>query len=393
MTHRLYLLLLLSLPLLAACGDDIQGPDDDDDPIDSTVTPITRPTEWRGMHGNDDGNFAYDIDGAADGSIYVAGFASDDDAATDAYLLKLDAGGNRLWEMRFGDEEDQVAYTVAATPDGGAMLAGTHTIGHSPFLYMIKVDAAGEMEWDSIYRAVDGDRIPYEMAVAPGGGYVLTGRRQLSGEWTKAMAMKIDDDGAILWESGVGSLGQAIGYDVAVAADGSVAISYEMMDDAMPSFAGWIAVTTLDPNGNVVHERKDSINLFDYKPVALAAVGNDFILAGITVAEGVTDAMRVTRIDRAGNEIWRTIEPFAYSRVVGLLPDDEGIFTAVSSASPFIEIDAAGAVTGRYRAALWVDAAEDAARTADGGFAVIRNTQSPHIGTESEIEVLKVRKR
>ena len=398
MTLRATLLLLsLCTTLLhVACDRNPQEPIFEPDPfIHPYDTLPDRTTEWRETHGSDPGNVVYDADDADDGSIIVAGTATLHDNSTDYYLLKLDADGNRVWERSFGGSGDQSAHAVVATPDGGAVMAGYEGSG-SARLSVVAVNDRGDVMWDTVYRNPRIYRVPWAMAPTPDGGFVITGKREGTGR-PDALAMKIDALGGIVWEKGIGGTSQEIGYDIAVADDGSIAIAADVSSISLAGSFGGHTVTLLDPAGAVAHEWTIVRRELSDRSVALTAIGNDFLSADIILDSERDGGMRIRRFDRAGREIWSVTHPFpfSYSDAISLLPEPSGIVTVACTYSPFLEFDQTGALTGSYQASGWFadGLAVDAVRAADGGFFAFANSDTPHIGTDSEIIVVKVAAR
>ncbi len=63
----------------------------------------------------------------------------------DIKVVKLDASGNLVWEKTFGGEFHERSYSVQQTSDGGYVVAGyTGVVGVYECAYIVKMDAYGE---------------------------------------------------------------------------------------------------------------------------------------------------------------------------------------------------------------------------------------------------------
>jgi Beta-propeller repeat len=71
----------------------------------------------------------------------------------DAFLLRYDRNGNRVWGRQFGDVNSDSASDVAVSPTGGAYITGStgsHLAGQNAGgtdLFLARYDAAGELLW------------------------------------------------------------------------------------------------------------------------------------------------------------------------------------------------------------------------------------------------------
>ncbi len=101
----------------------------------------------------------------------------------DAFLVRLDAGGNTLWEKNYAVP---VIFDVKETADDGIIYSGNFWYG--------RVDAKGGEVW---IRNMEG-RAGYAVALRPAGGYMIAGTDIRSGE---AFAIGTDGDGAIQWNT------------------------------------------------------------------------------------------------------------------------------------------------------------------------------------------------
>ncbi|HEY2722909.1 MAG TPA: hypothetical protein VGI82_14345, partial [Chitinophagaceae bacterium] len=86
---------------------------------------------WQKMYGGSQNDYAYALDPTSDGGYIVAGFteSNDGDVITnhgerDFWIIKIDATGNLKWQKSLGGSGDDEIYSVKSTPDGGCIAAG-----------------------------------------------------------------------------------------------------------------------------------------------------------------------------------------------------------------------------------------------------------------------------
>ncbi|MEN8146661.1 MAG: hypothetical protein ABFR02_03495 [Campylobacterota bacterium] len=120
--------------------------------------PNTKPTFEKRFGGrySDEGHALLAL---SDGFLIVGNTESFGKGQKDAYALKVDAFGNKLWSATYGGGSDDFAEAVVPVK-GGFMLAGsTWSIGgEGQSLYMLRISQKGELLWENGYYAKKRDR-------------------------------------------------------------------------------------------------------------------------------------------------------------------------------------------------------------------------------------------
>ena len=132
------------------------------------------------------GDSAWGIAAAADGGFYVAGTTALRGAGKrDAWVRRLDADGEVLWERTLGGEGQDWGTQIAETPGGGCILAGNDGSGHA---WVVRLSADGKVLWQS--RIAHG-KVNAARRVRPlPDGYLVSG---IAGN--RAWVATIDDHG------------------------------------------------------------------------------------------------------------------------------------------------------------------------------------------------------
>ncbi|RZK30432.1 MAG: hypothetical protein EOO63_06735, partial [Hymenobacter sp.] len=153
--------------------------------------------QWDRRYGTDSTDVLQAVWQAADGGYMLAGYslaptANGDKSApsrgdSDMWVIKIDAQGNKQWDRTLGGQRDDIALSGMATPDGGCLLVGgtaspvsgevTQVPIGSPTdsdFWVVKLDAQGTIQWDRRYGGTNGDTA-FAGCLAPGGGYVVAG--------------------------------------------------------------------------------------------------------------------------------------------------------------------------------------------------------------------------
>lgn len=202
---------------------------DDDDT--SRILPLDDLT------GSDGGDFAGGIAQGADGSTYIAlgagGPVNGQPHAgeLDIAVIKRAPDGSALWTRQFGSPANDRPYGLALDLQGDVIVAGytrgdldgAHPSGASDDAFVVKLNADGDVVWTLQFGdAAQADRV-YGLTLGDDGMIFVTGYTKgiVSGELVgdkDVFVAGITPDGEIAWIDQFGSPGEDKGY--AVATDG-----------------------------------------------------------------------------------------------------------------------------------------------------------------------------
>jgi uncharacterized delta-60 repeat protein len=163
---------------------------------------------WEKVYGGDD-NFddAWSIQQTADSGYIVAGYTEiSSPINNDAYVMKLDSGGNEIWSETYGGTEDDGAMAVQQTADGGYVVAGyTASSGAGGRdLWVIKLDSSGAVTWEETYGGAENDEA-WAIHQTADDGYIVAGSTESSGSGGKDMwALRLNNSGTLLGEETYG---------------------------------------------------------------------------------------------------------------------------------------------------------------------------------------------
>ena len=160
--------------------------------------------QWDRLIGGSDYDVLYSVRQAADGGFVLLG-TSDSSASgnvtdtnhggSDFWVVKLNDAGQIQWDRLLGGSDYDNGYSVQQTADGGFVLLGYSSSSESGDvigtthggleMWIVKLDGAGSLEWQ---RLLGGSSTDYGNSVrqTADGGYVLFGysRSSLSGDVT-----------------------------------------------------------------------------------------------------------------------------------------------------------------------------------------------------------------
>ncbi len=143
----------------------------------------------------------------------------------DFWIVKMDAGGNKLWDKTIGGSNDEYFAMVQQTTDGGFIVGGRSSSsisgektqpskGDNDY-WLVKLDANGNKTWDKTFGGSEADAL-VSLQQTSDGGYILGGFSQsgIGGDKTQAnkgfsgtndyWVLKLDALGNKVWDKTFG---------------------------------------------------------------------------------------------------------------------------------------------------------------------------------------------
>ena len=226
-------------------------------------------------------------EGSHDRAVEAAGQAIE--AAAGDPEPSGDAHASASWDSAFGGEQDDKAYGLLVTADGGLVVAGvTASMGAGERdAWVFKLDGKGSVVWDRTYGGERNDEA-YAIAAASGGGFVVAGTTESSGQGARdGWIFRIDGSGKLLWERTFGGPYWDELRSVQQTDDGGfVAAGYTEPAGAGAHFA---LVVKTDRAGLPLWEKTLKRSQWDdAQAVVQKPGGGGFVTAGYTEAKGTS---------------------------------------------------------------------------------------------------------
>jgi predicted secreted protein len=163
--------------------------------------------EWSKAYGGRNEEWAQCVVETKDSGFALAGSAEPFGAGDqDFRLVKVDASGNMEWNKTYGGADSDIGNSVVETSDGGYALAGdtaSFGAGGEDF-WLIKTDAEGNMQWNRTYGGANDDTA-FSLVQTSDGGYALGGDTLSVGAGSyDAWLIKTDSDGNAQWNKTYG---------------------------------------------------------------------------------------------------------------------------------------------------------------------------------------------
>ncbi|MCC7377167.1 MAG: chitobiase/beta-hexosaminidase C-terminal domain-containing protein [Verrucomicrobiales bacterium] len=170
----------------------------------------------------------------------------------DYWLIKTDAEGNKVWDRSYGGTELDWAYSVRQTREGGYVLAGLSLSGvggnkatsseGGQDAWIIKVDANGTKMWERTLGGAGEDATHVIRQTSNGefvvGGYSTSsssGNRQSPGYGDRDFwIQRLSESGELLWEDAMGGAGRDQVHSIDVDQNGKVLVGGSSASPAGP---------------------------------------------------------------------------------------------------------------------------------------------------------------
>jgi hypothetical protein len=200
--------------------------------------------QWQKCYGGNQDEILTSVIQNSDGSYAAAGYsASDSEQVTsyhnhcytdyyytticsyDYWIIKIDTAGNLLWEKSFGGTGDDIATSIAATNNGGYIVAGFtmssdgDVIGNHGYenYWLVRLDSTGSLLWKNCYGGSQEEEATSVVA-DNNGGFMVVGNSysydiQITNHHDSAgygggdiWAVLLDSSGTIIKQNSFGGL-------------------------------------------------------------------------------------------------------------------------------------------------------------------------------------------
>ncbi|MFX1474813.1 MAG: hypothetical protein ACFFCO_04940 [Promethearchaeota archaeon] len=263
----------------------------------------------------------------------------------DLWLVRLDETGTMLWNQTYGGIGEDWGNGVIECSDGGFLAAGmTRSFDfHEGELLLIRYDQNGQEMWHRYYGGPHKDSA-YSLVECQEGGFAVVGytKQSTQAEPADCWLLRVDQDGAMLWNRTYGGLGDDQGFSIVECEEGGFAIAgyTEIGDDRQM----WILRT--DASGTPLWENTFGGPDVDQGHAIIKYSAGGFVLAGFSLSNGPGTAdVFVVGVSESGELQW--------SRIYGG-PQDDFAFSLVESSNAELVIAGSTKSYGAGDADLWV---------------------------------------
>ena len=283
-------------------------------------------TLWTKIFGGSSYDEGYSVQQTLDGGYVVIGRTASDDIGAegwDALLIKTDADGNTLWIKTYGVSNWDYGFSGQQTSDRGYIITGVTTStlpGQDDFdVWLIKTDAAGDTLWTKSFRGRSHD-MGWSVQQTSDGGYIIAGETGYLrvGNPSYVWLIKTDADGNMQWRKTFGGSDTEVGSSVQQTSDGGYIITGHTESYGAGSDDVWLIKT--DAGGDTLWTKTFGGGDDDWGNSVQQTSDGGYIITGATYSYGfagyqVSDVwlIKTARDPTIGIENEWVSNPFAYN--------------------------------------------------------------------------------
>jgi Leucine-rich repeat (LRR) protein len=263
---------------------------------------------WEKTFGGSGCDTASCIKQISDGGYIVAGETNSfGEGNWEIYIIKLDENGNKLWQETFGGADNYHAVSIQQTKDGGYIVAGyIESESEICSVYIIKLKENGSKVWEKIYGGNDDDRA-YSIQQTTDGGYIIAGYTKSFGAGESDIyVIKLDENGHIVWQKTYGGSNYDLANSIQQTKDGGYIIAG--YTESFGTGGRNVYIIKLDENGEKEWEKIYNINYLDEAFSIMQTADGGYIVAGYTYSfgEGGSDVY-IIKLKENGSKVWEKI--------------------------------------------------------------------------------------
>lgn len=174
--------------------------------------------QWQKSLGGSDKDSAYSIQQTYDGgyitigvSLSTNGDVTGNHGNYDIWVVKLNASGSIQWQKSLGGSNDDTAYTIRQTSDGGYIFAGTSSSNNGDVngnagsnMWIVKLNNTGNIQWKKIYGTSEFYEVPLSIIQTSDHNYVIgINKEDAANSKYNVTILKIDSAGNSIWEKNI----------------------------------------------------------------------------------------------------------------------------------------------------------------------------------------------
>ncbi len=371
--------------------------------IFSSLMPLY--AQWARAYGGSDSDYGYSIQQTSDGGYIVAGFTFSFGAGRDdIWVLKLSSTGTIDWQHTYGGSNDEYNPFIHQTSDGGYIVAGsTYSFGAGGSdIWVLKLSSTGTIDWQRTYGGSDDDEA-YSIQQTSDGGYIVAGETWsfIGGFEAVIWVLKLSSTGTIDWQQTYEGGDGDRAYSIQQTSDGGYIVAGCTYSFGAGGGDFW--VLKLSSTGTIDWQRTYGGSDSDYSYSIQQTSDGGYIVTGFTFSFGAGHKdIWVLKLSSTGTVNWQqTYGGSDLDEAYSVQQTSDGGYIVAGRTLSFgagfsdawiLKLSSAGAIEWQrtYGASDWGDDARSIQQTSDGGYIVTGETGLLGAFWGSDIWVLKL---
>jgi hypothetical protein len=205
--------------------------------------------QWQKTYGATFGDVIWCLQTTSDGGFIASG-SSDSLSGNQAWIVKLDSSGNIQWQKTYGGTSSYNVWFIQETSDGGYITAGDTSPSNFDGLdiWVLKLDSAGNIQWQKTYGGSLADRALAIQPVADG-GYIVGGFTYSFGAGdADVWILKLNSSGDTQWQKSFGGNSEDLVRSVQTLAGGFLFAGHTL---TLGNVSNALWILSLDANGEI----------------------------------------------------------------------------------------------------------------------------------------------
>ncbi|MGC9315260.1 MAG: hypothetical protein ACP5G4_06500 [bacterium] len=319
----------------------------------------------------------------SDGGYAIAGITDSWGAGNnDIWILKLDASASIEWQYAYGSGNNEEAYCIIQTSDGGYAVTGRYnrTGSYDGELWVLKLDASGNINWQKRINGTSNQERGISIIETSDGGYAIAGQYHFgsASPGGEMWVVKLNSSGNISWQMAYGGTYEEVATGIAENRDGDLVVAGKTATYGSGSYDVWMLKVN-GSNGNTIWRR--AYGTADVEQAIEMTPTDDgcYVINGRY--ENSPRKFLLMKVDDDGNIVWQKCYTDDTNDYVGqgIIQTDDGGYASVGYgaagglSSQFLinKLDASGNLVWQKHFGLGdVEMATSIVQTSTGNYAV-----------------------
>lgn len=222
---------------------------------------------------------------------------------SDAWIVKVDLGGNLVWERTYGEGAEEAARAIAIVEGGYAVAGYSNHRGSGNYdILLLKLDTSGNVVWKSSHGGDESEKA-YAITAVEDKLFVAGDTRSTGMGDSDAWIIEVDEDSNLIWQKTVGGVDFDMPTCIIPSKDGGLLVGGYTFSFGSGKRDFWLF--KLDCSGELSWSLTQGKNFYEEAYAVVEVAENEFVMAGWeNYAEGGQYDYYVAKISQVNANEW-----------------------------------------------------------------------------------------